>query len=88
MLSRIKGFFEINGSISPCQGGVPEGRGGLNQKSLSTLSLSEERESQNVDENKLQEASIALWLLNSEIPNPKKEDILNIFYTKSINNES
>ena len=29
-----------------------------------------------VDSIKLQEASIALWLINSDIPNPKLEDIL------------
>ncbi len=37
----------------------------------------------NIDPAKLQEASIALWLLNSDIPNPKLEDILIFGKTKS-----
>ena len=36
-----------------------------------------------VDQNKLQEASIALWLINSDISNPKLEDILLFANTKS-----
>jgi len=37
----------------------------------------------NIDKNKLQEASIALWLLNSDIPNPGLEDIFLFARTKS-----
>jgi DNA polymerase I len=36
-----------------------------------------------VDPKKLQEGSIALWLINSDIPNPKLEDILLFAKTKS-----
>ncbi len=32
--------------------------------------------SEEIDINKLNEASIALWLINSDVPNPQKEDIL------------
>jgi len=39
--------------------------------------------SQKIDEHELQETSIALWLINSDITNPKLEDILMYAHTQS-----
>ena len=62
LLSRIKGFFKDIGGKSKTDSLFPENK----------ISSDDEV----VDSNKLNEASIALWLINSDISNPKKEDIL------------
>lgn len=46
--------------------------------------IPEENENLAVDSGDLQEASIALWLINSDIVNPNLEDILNFANTKSL----
>lgn len=62
LINKVKGFFSKNGAESKTE-------------SLSFTSLFDKGE-EKIDEKKLQEASIALWLINSDIPNPKLEDIL------------
>ena len=62
LLSRIKGFFKDIGGKSKTDSLFPE-----NQISP---------EDEIVNPNKLNEVSIALWLINSDISNPKKEDFL------------
>lgn len=62
LLTRIRGFFGKNGSESKTE-----------QMSFFTEA---KKEDENIDEEKLQEASIALWLINSDITSPKLQDIL------------
>ncbi|MEI8270830.1 MAG: 5'-3' exonuclease H3TH domain-containing protein [bacterium] len=90
LLSRIKGFFEKNqqtlseNHVLRRSHSVLEGQdlfGGSEDSSKHDFQKAEVVEE--IDSNKLNEASIALWLINSDIPNPKKEDIL--IYSK-INN--
>ncbi len=62
LFARLKTFFGKSGSES----------------SMNQLSFAEEKKPspKNINSTKLQEASIALWLLNSEMSTPKLEDIL------------
>ncbi len=60
LFTRLKSFFGKNPTSPPTP--LLTGEGG--------------QSSGEVDSTKLQEASIALWLINSDIPNPKLEDIL------------
>ncbi len=53
--------------------------GGESQTEALALSFNDEK----VDSLKLQEASIALWLINSDISNPTKEDILSFANKKN-----
>jgi DNA polymerase-1 len=73
LFARLKGFFVKNGE----------------EKQVNTLELSYDTVPVasalgTVDTQKLQEASIGLWLLNSDISNPKLEDILIFTNTKSL----
>jgi DNA polymerase-1 len=75
LLSRIKGFFDTNSSLSPANNFRKYALGDTGQGThFSQNHLLEMPEDINLE--KLNEASIALWLINSDIPNPKKEDIL------------
>lgn len=87
LLGRMKNFFENNRRTAPdsnslrCSPSVLEGQ---------DLSDRSEGSSENsyqaplsVDEDELQETSIALWLINSDITNPKLEDILLFAKTES-----
>ena len=85
LLTRLRNFFENNGnkqeppddytrrhSHSVLEGQVLSGRS-------EDSSEYNHQGAQFIDPQKLQEASIALWLINSDIPNPNLEDIL--FFT-------
>lgn len=61
LLTRIRGFFGKNGSES---------------KTEQLSFFVEKKEDVEIDIKKLQEASIALWLINSDMANPKLQDIL------------
>lgn len=69
LLARIAGFFGKNGSENK------------------TNSLFEDglKEEEIIDQDKLNEASIALWLINSDISNPQKDDILIYAHTSDFN---
>ena len=71
LLSRVKGFFGKSGSESKT---AQLGLGFVTAENL---------KQEDVDPKKLQEASIALWLINSDITNPTLEDILIFGKTKS-----
>lgn len=71
LLARLKNFFGKNGGDSQTE-------------SLDSVS-SELKPSEAPDEDKLMEASVALWLINSDIVNPKLEDILLFAKTSSFN---
>ncbi len=63
LFARLKSFFQKSGSKTAMQ----------------TLGFTEEEKVEmpkNINPVKLEEASIALWLINSDIPNPGLEDIL------------
>ena len=72
LLGRLRGFFE-NHKTSP-SAPLLTGEGGQQPGEVNK---------ENIDPIKLQEASIALWLINSDIPNPKLEDILMFAHTDS-----
>jgi DNA polymerase-1 len=55
------------------------------QSKTETLETSLPKVAENVDSEKLQEASIALWLINSDIPAPTLEDILMFAKVTSFN---
>ena len=77
LLSRIKGFFDKNQKENLAEFSQVLGSLGPHTPARpfeNSLNLPSEEEV--VDPNKLNEASIALWLINSDISNPKKEDIL------------
>ena len=67
LLTRLKNFFHKGDSDNKLDDFVKD--------------LEEEKPAEVVDENELQETSIALWLLNSEISNPNLADIL--FFAKT-----
>ncbi|MBP9714978.1 MAG: hypothetical protein KBD52_00610 [Candidatus Pacebacteria bacterium] len=70
LFARLKAFFSSSGSKSVTEG----------------LYQEEEKKEEiknNVDKKKLQEASIALWLINSDVPTPPLEDILRFAKTES-----
>lgn len=69
LFKRLEGFFNKN---------TPE-----NQNKNPDISF-KAMENEKIDENLLQEASIGLWLLNSDINNPQLEDILIFANTKSL----
>lgn len=81
LFARLKNLLGNNqqqpGHTPPHLPPVPEGQVGFgcNEDSLEHTST--------VSPQKLQEASIALWLINSDIPNPRLEDILLFAKTKS-----
>lgn len=63
LFARLKSFFGKNGGES-------------HTEALDLAFKENEIKSANIDPNALQETSIALWLLNSEIATPKLEDML------------
>ncbi len=69
LFSRLKSFFSKSGS----------------QNSTNTLGFIEESKKENdkLDPQKFKEASVALWLINSEITNPQLEDMLIFAKTES-----
>lgn len=68
LLARIRGFFEKNH---------------VEQDGKGEKSMFEEIPEIKIDFDKLQEASIALWLLNSDVPTPSLKDILHFAETQS-----
>lgn len=90
LVTRLRNFFE-NGEKktsvefsrvlgSPAQDSLKErAQPDQLENSLSSSFL-------NVDPQKLQEASIALWLINSDIPNPNLEDVLFFTHANSFEN--
>src|SRR3989344_2937382 len=68
LAARLGNFF-TNGNTSPPAPLLAKERGGARPGE--------------VDEAKLQETSIALWLINSDLDDPKLEDILQYAHTKS-----
>jgi DNA polymerase-1 len=69
LLARVKSFFGKSGS----------------QNSTLSLGFAEEKikDSEKIDEQKLQEASIAIWLINSDLSYPGLTDILHFANTES-----
>jgi len=76
LFARLKNFFGEQKTKSESFLGSSEG--GQPDQLKNSLILSS---SGNINPAKLQEASVALWLINSDIPNPNLEDIL--FFTKT-----
>ena len=76
LFARLKNFFGEQKTKSESFLGSSEG--GQPGQLKNSLILSS---SGNINPAKLQEASVALWLINSDIPNPNLEDIL--FFTKT-----
>lgn len=82
LISKLKSFFQKNGSstnpeeFSRVLGNNPQ------TSSKTLLDLFPQKE-ENIDPQKLQEASIALWLINSDISNPTLEDIYMFAQTKN-----
>jgi len=85
LYARLKNFFEqktmpeshaLRRSHSVLEGQVPSVSSEYSSKQDSQASLP-------VNEKDLQETAIALWLLNSDMTNPKLEDILLYAHTKS-----
>lgn len=96
LFGRLKSFFGNNTKPNPAEFSQVLGSPGPRtparpfENSLDSASPSEDsselvrRNSLDLaSESKLQEASIALWLINSDIPNPKLEDILLFANTNS-----
>jgi len=73
LLGRLKNFFENNSPLEE----YPKGE----VDNSSTPSLRDTPQEGNINSVELQETSIALWLINSDMTNPTLEDIL--FYTKT-----
>lgn len=72
LFARLKSFFSKSGSVSVTE-------------ALYEETEKEEKILQSVDKTKLQEASIALWLLDSDTPTPGLEDILRYARTTDFN---
>ena len=72
LFTRLKGFFTKNGG----------------EDQANTLDLGFKEEALKVDEKLLQETSIALWLINSDISTPSLEDILIFSNKKSFSEAS
>ena len=73
LLGRLRGFFNNHKTSPPAP--LLSGEGGQRPGEVNPpLQISPER---------LQEASIALWIINSDISNPKLEDILFFAHTES-----
>ncbi len=95
LFTRIKSFFENNQKTSSEEISdrdalrrsphILEGQGlfGSSEGSSEHLDLKVTQNSEKIDEQKLKEASIALWLLNSDIANPNLDDILFFGKTRS-----
>lgn len=69
LLSRLRNFAK--------RGGVPV------KSELDTLFPDEIKKEENINEEDFQEVAIALWILDSDITNPKMEDILNFTRAKN-----
>jgi DNA polymerase I len=67
LLARIKSFFQVTGGRSQTE----------------SLFQENPENTKKIDPNKLNEALIALWLINSDVSNPKKEDVLMYAKTSS-----
>ncbi|MFA6520095.1 MAG: DNA polymerase [Candidatus Paceibacterota bacterium] len=85
LFARLKSFFN-NHSASPAE--FSRVLGSPAQTSLEERAQPDQLENSldlpsGIDPAKLQEASIALWLINSDIPNPKLADILMFANTNS-----
>ena len=89
LFSRLKNFFGNNQKSNPAK--FVRTLGSPTQHSLKERAQPEQLAnpldliSEKIDEEKLQETSIALWLLNSEIVNPSLDDILRYAKTSSFN---
>ena len=83
LFGRLKSFF--NGNQKPPEDALRHSHSVLEGQvsSGSSEDSSEHFMGASVDPVKLQEASIALWLLNSDIPNPQLDDILMFANTDS-----
>ncbi|MFA6177739.1 MAG: DNA polymerase [Candidatus Paceibacterota bacterium] len=86
LLTRLKNFFENGEKKTPAEFsrvlGSPA-QDSLNERAQPDQLKNSLESSSNVDPQKLQEASIALWLINSDLPNPNLEDILFFTHTNS-----
>lgn len=71
LFARLKNFFQTS-PLTPPQ----STREGEDSFSSTLGKAGDGADKEKVDPEKLQEASIALWLINSDISNPKLEDIL------------
>ena len=70
LYGRLKNFFENSPSL------VKEGVGGGNSNLITTPKSPPPQGGEQIDPKELQETSVALWLINSDMTNPKLEDIL------------
>ncbi|MFZ3011576.1 MAG: DNA polymerase [Minisyncoccia bacterium] len=82
LLGRLRNFFE---SQNPGEDALRHSQSVLEEQGFSASSedSSEHSRQDSVDSKKLQEASIALWIINSDISNPNLEDILLYAHTES-----
>ena len=81
LFSRLKSFF--GEKQNPDLVKFPEVLGSLGPTPARPLGNSLNQDSASIDSKKLQEVSIALWLINSDLPNPNLEDILYFSKTDS-----
>ncbi|MFA4975568.1 MAG: DNA polymerase [Candidatus Paceibacterota bacterium] len=87
LYARLKSFFENNSVMTSGDNARRRSHSILEGQDLSgSREYSSEHVAQksfNLDEEKLQETAIALWLVNSDITNPSLEDILHYANTSS-----
>ena len=81
LFGRLKNFLSNNSPVKNFLKTAPSESKGQGTHTFFKNSLPENKEK--IDPQKLQEASIALWLINSDISNPKLEDILLFANTNS-----
>src|SRR3989338_429939 len=74
LFPRLKNFFAGNQKFPDYA--LHHSHSVLEGQDLSGRSEDDSKHNPKISENKLQEASIALWLINSDIPNPQLGDIL------------
>lgn len=89
LFSRLKNFFGNSNSDSGINNSQVSGTPLQNSKkeqaqpdAQNSLLQNPQEATKDIDPKELHETSIALWLLNSDISNPKLEDILNYAKTK------
>ncbi len=87
LYARLKSFFDNNHQALPESYALRRSHSILEGQDISGSSEDSSKhnlqEVQSVDEKALQETSIALWLVNSDISNPSLEDILHFANTDS-----
>ena len=86
LYARLKNFFENNNGFSDHARRnlhYDQTELALPGRSANDGEQEQKIQNNNINENELQETSIALWLINSDITNPNLEDILNFTNTDS-----